>query len=154
MLDKVIATRSNFGLISCLILSMIILIPSIIGYWIVRGHELFYAFSIFFLAFAILALCLAIYGLYMIIIAPPKNLIELKDSQLIVRPRRNVEHTLALCDIINVLEKSHLMRMGSADSFYYGKVLIVTNRDKIMIPFVRKHRKVCQLLRVLINNKG
>jgi len=146
MNNKIIGRRTGLGLTGSFFLTILLLVGLSIGAVFLWGNIPWFAGMV---AGAIAALVFVIYGLVNLIIAPPKNLIELIDGKLFVRPKRGIEHVLELSEISRVEEKVH--GMGFADSFYYGKVVIETKNQHIIVPFVAKHRKVAKEIRELLN---
>jgi|GEM_PF-2538113 len=149
--NKVLAKRSEW-LLGLLIFYIILSLASIgVLIWIsiLIGDFPQLVWTIYLMAVAS-AVSLAMTGwlLYGFIIISRDNLIELVDGQLVVRPKRNVTHTLALTDITVGAKNNPL---GWIDP--YGKVVITTADQTITIPFVSSHHEVAAQLNAIIANE-
>ncbi|MCL2861909.1 MAG: hypothetical protein FWE22_05830 [Firmicutes bacterium] len=150
--ERVIGKRTGFGLKGSAILSVLMTVGLIIGavlIFILMENNSFWRIPLFagLLAASIVAILGSIWGIYNLIIGPPKNLIVLSNEKLFVYPRKNKKHILELNEIIRVTDKIHAT--GFADQ-YYGKIIIETKNEHITVPFVSKHRKVAQEIRSLL----
>lgn len=145
MENRVLGRRTGFGLVGSAILTGILLVVLVIGIMLLWNNMVL-RFAL--MGGAVVAVVFFTYGVVNIIIAPPKNSIELIDGKLHVRPSRGVEHVIGLGEITRVDHKVHVM--GFADSFYYGKVVIETRNRNYTVPFVAQHRRVAEEIRSLL----